>query len=82
MELTEYEMRMNFAKNLSILRNSQKRQLSQKTLARVLLLSPYAVNAYEACRAAPTAFAVYQVSAYFKIPMERLLTTILTEKKG
>lgn len=82
MELTEYEMRMNFAKNLSILRNSQKRQLSQKTLARVLLLSPYAVNAYEACRAAPTAFAVYQVSAYFKIPMERLLTIILTEKKG
>lgn len=81
MELTEHEMRINFAKNLSILRNSQKRQLSQKTLARVLKLSPYAVNTYEACRAAPTAYAVYQVSAHFRVPMEQLLTTILTERK-
>lgn len=81
MEITQYEMRATFANNLSILRNSHHRPLSQKALARVLKLSPYAVNSYESCRAAPTAFAVYQVSAYFGIPMEQLLTMTITQRK-
>ena len=77
MELTEYEMRSNFAKNLAYLRKAQKRPLSQRTLARVLKLSPYAINCYESCRAAPTAYAVYQVAAYFKVSMEKILTTTI-----
>lgn len=80
MDITDYEMRLNFANNLAILRNSQNRQLSQKALARVLKLSPYAINSYESCRAAPSAYAVYQVSAYFEISMEKLLTTTLQRK--
>lgn len=80
MDITDYEMRLNFANNLAILRNSQNRQLSQKALARVLKLSPYAINSYESCRAAPSAYAVYQVAAYFEIPMEKLLTTTLQRK--
>lgn len=77
MEITEYDMRLNFAKNLAYFRNSQKRPLSQRTLARVLRLSPYAINNYESCRAAPTAYAVYQVAAYFGVSMEKLLTTTI-----
>lgn len=81
MEITEYEMRLNFARNLASLRKIQKRQLSQRALARVLKLSAYAINNYESCRAAPTAYAVYQVAAYFDVPMEKLLTTSITERK-
>ena len=35
---------------------------------------------YEANRAAPSAYAVYQAASYFGISMERLLTTKNTER--
>ena len=77
--LSESEIRTNFSKNLSYIRRTRKHRLSQKALARRLCLSNYAVSMYESNRAAPTAYAVYQVSCYFGIPMERLLTKDLAK---
>lgn len=72
---SEDELRKNFSENLACLRKADRHRLSQKGLARLLKLSEYAVSMYEADRAAPSAYAVYQVSSYFGISMERLLTT-------
>lgn len=78
-QLSESEIRAIFSKNLSYIRRTSKYRLSQTALARKLHLSKYAVSMYEADRAAPTAYAVYQVSRHFGIPMERLLTKDLTK---
>lgn len=79
-KLTENELRRYFSRNLAYLRKSHGTALSQKSLSRLLQLSEYAINTYESNRAAPSAYAVYQVSAYFGIPMEPLLTKDL--RKG
>lgn len=72
---SEYEMRQNFSENLACLRKADRHRLSQKGLARLLHLSEYSISMYEANRAAPSAYAVYQTASYFGISMERLLTT-------
>lgn len=76
---SESELCQTFANNLAYLRRAKGRNLSQKSLARLLHLSEYAINTYELNRAAPSANAVYQVSVYFGIPMEKLLTKDLTK---
>lgn len=76
--LTECELRENFAGNLTALRAAKG--MTQMTLARVLHLSRYAIISYEHGRTAPSAFALYQVSAYFHVPMEKLVTKRLTKK--
>ena len=73
--MTEQEMYENFARNLATLRKSK--ELSQRTLARLLNLSRYSMISYENCRAAPSAYALYQISVYLQIPMEKLLTSTI-----
>ena len=72
---SESEIRSNFSKNLACLRKADRHKLSQKSLARLLHLSEYAISMYESDRAAPSAYAVDQISSYFGVSMERLLTT-------
>lgn len=78
---TEQELNQNFTRNLSYLRITRTPRLSQKALARLLNMSCYAINHYESGSTAPSAYALYQVSRYFEIPMETLLTRDLQERE-
>lgn len=78
--LTEPEMYALLAKNLSYLRKSQG-GLSQKTVARILHLTPKTIMNYENCRATPLAYAVLKLADYYGCSVEDLLTKNLTERK-
>lgn len=78
--LTEPEMYVLLAKNLSYLRKSQG-GLSQKTVARILHLPTKTIMNYENCRATPLAYAVLKLADYYGCSVEDLLTKNLTERK-
>ena len=78
--ISEAQMYALLAENLVYLRKTHKSHLSQKALARILNLPPKTVMNYENGSSTPTAFAVYQLAAFYHCPVEDLLTKNLRER--
>lgn len=78
--ITEVQMRTLLAENLVYLRKAHRNHLSQKALARILNLPPKTIMNYENGKSIPTAFAIYQLSAFYRCSMEDLLTKKLKER--
>ncbi len=73
-QITEQQMRMQFAQNLQYLRKSKKHYISQDSFARLMNLPLKTIRNYEAGRSSPMAYDVYRLCNYYGYTMEELLT--------
>ncbi len=80
-QITEQQMRMQFAQNLQYLRKSKKHYISQDSFARLMNLPLKTIRNYEAGRSSPMAYDVYRLCNYYGYTMEELLTKKLYEER-